>query len=74
MRNISARVGKDKHEPEALQVREGDLHAADVDYRLVEINHEAVGLIFQGLDDRVELYGRGEPAPALVHGAVRQGP
>lgn len=57
-----------------LQVRERDLYAGDVDDSLVEAHGEAVGLVFQGLDHRVELHRGGETAPALVHGAIRQSP
>lgn len=63
-----------KHVPEALEVRERDLDAADVDHGLVETHHEAVGLVLKGLDERVQLHRSRQPAPALVDGAVCQRP
>lgn len=55
-------------------MRKGDFHAADVDDGFVETHHQAVCLVFEGLDERVQLHRRGETAPPLVHSAVRQRP
>lgn len=60
--------------PESLQVRKGDLDAADVDDGLVEAHHEAVRLVLEGLYTRIELHGGREPAPAFVNGAIDQSP